>query len=121
MSWRERFPEEVTCVRCLEVREVAELDRLLWCDECKARARRRAGKIGWLVGVLAGAVLALWIWLWVQPSDLILGGWIGVVVAALYLSARAGREIAYGVMRFRNRKAIDATPPELGRGSSPGS
>lgn len=111
MSWRERFPGEVTCIRCLREREVEELDRLLWCDECKARARRRASRIGWLVGAVAGAVLALWIWLWIRPSDLIVGGWIAVVVAALYLCARAGREIAYGVMRFQNRKATEAVPP----------
>jgi len=56
-------------------------------------------------------VLALWIWLYIQPSDLVIGGWIATVVAALWVGARVGREIAYGVMRFNNYKAVEAVPP----------
>jgi hypothetical protein len=48
----------------------------------------------------------------IQPSDLIIGGWIGVVAAALWIGSRMGREIAYGVLRFNNRKAVEAVPPK---------
>lgn len=113
MSWRERYPEQVTCVRCLRVWEVEDLDRLLWCPECREAARRRAGWWGWLLGTVVAGGLATWIWLWVRPSDLILGGWIATVAGAWWLSARAGREICYGVTRFRNRRAAEARPPEL--------
>lgn len=87
------------------------MDRLLWCQECRTTARERAGKWGWGVGSVVALVLALWIWLVIQPSDLVLGGWIATVVAALWISGRVAREIAYGAMRFNNRKAAEAVPP----------
>lgn len=112
-AWRSRYPERATCVRCLQERDLDEMDRLLWCEECRDVARRRAAAWGWLAGVLFAAGLALWIWLVIQPSDLVIGGWIATVVAALWIMSRVGREIAYGAMRFTNRKAAEARPPDL--------
>jgi hypothetical protein len=109
--WRSRFPETVTCIRCLQERDVEDMDRLLWCGQCRLSARRRSALWGWSAGALFAAVLAIWIWVYIQPSDLILGGWIATVVAGLYLSSRVAREIAFGVMRFQNRKATEASPP----------
>lgn len=109
--WRDRFPDEVTCVRCLENRGRADVDRLLWCDSCREQARARAARTGWLVGGVLTAGLALWIWLGVQPSNLVIGGWIATVVAALWIGSKIAREIAYGVERYRNRRAVDAVPP----------
>ena len=110
-AWRSRYPDTATCIRCLQEKDVELMDRLLWCEECRLLARRRAALWGWSVGALFAAVLAIWIWVFIRPSNLILGGWIATVVAGLYLSSKVAREIAYGVMRFHNRKATDATPP----------
>ena len=110
-AWRSRFPDQATCVRCLQEKDLEGMDRLLWCAECRASARRRAGVWGWGFGALLAVALALWIWLYIQPSDLVIGGWVATVVAALWVGARVAREIAYGVMRFSNRKAVDAVPP----------
>ena len=110
-TWRSRFPDTATCVRCLQEKDLDVMDRLLWCDECREAARRRAGLWGWGVGVVFAALLALWIWLYIKPSDLVLGGWIGTVVAGLWIGGRVAREIAYGVMRYQNHKATDAVPP----------
>ncbi|HEX9885554.1 MAG TPA: hypothetical protein VGA70_03660 [Longimicrobiales bacterium] len=110
--WRKRYPEEATCIRCLEVKDTMELDRLLWCDDCRSRARRRAGRWGWGVGAALAAVLALWIRFVVQPDpDLVVSGWVATVVAAMWISSKVAREIAYGVLRYRNRKAVEAVPP----------
>jgi len=87
------------------------MDRLLWCEECRTVARQRAATWGWSIGVIGAVALSLWIWLVIQPSDLVLGGWIATVVAALWIGGRVAREIAYGVMRFNNRKAAEAVPP----------
>lgn len=110
-AWRSRFPEQATCVRCLEEKDLDGMDRLLWCEDCRGAARRRAGAWGWVAGAAFAAALALWIWVYQKPSDLVIGGWVAVVVAALYLGARIAREIAYGAMRFTNRKAAAAVPP----------
>jgi hypothetical protein len=110
-AWKSRFPELATCVRCLEEKDVEEMDRLLWCQSCRETARERAGVWGWVAGSILAATLALWIWIVIQPSHLILPGWVATVVAALWIGSRAAREIAYGVFRFTNRKAAEAIPP----------
>ena len=112
-TWRSRFPERVTCVRCLQERDILEMDRLLGCEECRDAARMRAVGWGWGAGAILAALLALWIWQVIQPSRLVIGGWIATVVAALWVGARIGREVAYGVMRYRNTKAAEAVPPAL--------
>jgi len=110
-AWRSRFPDQTTCVRCLQEKDLEGMDRLLWCEECRVSALQRSAVWGWGIGFLLAVCLALWIWLYIQPSDLVMGGWIATVVAALWVGARVAREIAYGVMRFTNRKAVDAVPP----------
>lgn len=113
-AWRSRYPDRATCVRCLQEKDLEEMDRLLWCEACRTSARRRAGAWGWGIGFFVAVLLALWIWLYVQPSDLVIGGWIATVVAAMWVGARVAREIAYGVMRFTNQKAVEAVPPRPG-------
>jgi len=110
-AWKSRFPDTTTCVRCLEEKDVEEMDRLLWCESCRDMARTRAGVWGWGFGAILATVLAGWIWIVIKPSDVIIGGWIGTVLAALYLGSRLGKETAYGVLRFGNRKAVEAVPP----------
>ena len=110
-AWRSRFPDRATCVRCLQEKDLDGMDRLLWCEECRAAARQRSGLWGWGIGLFLAVCLALWIWLYIQPSDLVLGGWIATVVAALWAGARVSREVVYGVFRFSNRRAAEAVPP----------
>ena len=113
LAWRSRFPDQATCVRCLQEKELERMDRLLWCEECRVSARRRSAVWGWGIGFLLSVSLALWIWLYIQPSDLVIGGWIATVVASLWVGARVSREVVYGVIRFTNRKAVEAVPPSL--------
>jgi hypothetical protein len=119
-TWRDRYPDEVTCIRCLELKDQMLLDRLLWCADCRARARNRAGWWGWLGGLIFGACVALYIWLAIRPTDLVIGGWVGTVIAAIWIGSKVAREIVYGAMRFRNAHAVDATPPDSPGGSSGG-
>jgi len=115
VDWRERFPEDVTCVRCLEVKPVRDLDRLLWCEECLAAARRRSSLRGWLAGGVLMILLALYIALGIRPDfSLIPTAWIATLVVAFYLGSRVAREIFFGWERVSNRRASEATPPEKG-------
>jgi len=112
-AWKSRFPELATCVRCLEQKDVEEMDRLLWCESCREMARKRAGVWGWVFGSVLAVSLALWIWVVIGPSsNLIIPGWIATVAAALWIGSRVGREVAYGILRFNNRKAAEAVPPK---------
>ncbi len=103
---------EATCQRCLLTKPRQDLDRLLWCDACKEGVRARVARQSWYYGLVVAVVLALWIWLYIQPSDLVIGGWIGTVVGALYVTARVVREVLYSVARIRGEV--------LGEGAAPG-
>lgn len=112
VDWRDRFPDDVTCVRCLQVKPLDELDRLLWCEECQAAARRRAARRGWAAGALLALGLAVYIYVAIQPDlSLIPTAWLATLVVAFYLGARVAREIFFGVDRLRNRRAQEAVPP----------
>lgn len=99
-------------MRCLEVRDQMELDRLLWCDRCRRLARERAAWWGWAGGLAFGAGVALYVWLVIRPTDLVFYGWVATVVAAVWIGSKISRELFYGLMRFRNSHAVEAVPPE---------
>ena len=103
---------EGTCQRCLQTKPRQDLDRLLWCDACVAKAQARAVSQSWYVGLAVAVVLSLWIWLYIQPSNLVIGGWIGTVVGAFYVSARVVREMLYAGARLRSGPAVGVVPPE---------
>ena len=108
----------MVCVVCGETRDSTEVDRMLWCEGCRQRARARAGRVGWRVGLAVAALLVVYIWLVVQPSRMIAGAWIATVVAAGWLGSKIGREIAYGV--YRSREIPVAAPePEAEAGGEP--
>lgn len=122
VNWRDRFPEDVTCVRCLQKRSVEDLDRLLWCEECQAAAKRRAAMRGWLAGGALAVILALYIWLVIQPDlSLIPTGWAATLLVAFYLGSRVARELFLGWERLANRRAVEARPPSADVDSPPSS
>ena len=120
VSWRDRYPEEVTCVRCLEVYDQMHLDRMLWCDSCRRRARERAGWYGWVGGLAFGATCAAYVWWVIRPTDLVVGGWVATLLAAVWIGQKVAREMVYGAMRFRNARAVEAVPPATGDGPTAG-
>ena len=77
-----------------------------------AQVQARAVSKSWYAGVVVAVMLALWIWLYIQPSRMLIGGWVGTVVAALYVTSRVARELIYGVERMRSSAAAGAVPPE---------
>lgn len=113
VTWQDRYPDQVTCVRCLIVKEQSELDRLLWCEECRDVAQARALDIGWWVGAAVAGGLVAYIWLVIEPSRALMGAWVGVTLASFYLAARMTREVLYGMQRLRNARATEAVPPRM--------
>ncbi len=103
---------EATCLICLQTAPRQDLDRRLWCDACREAAQARAASRSWYVGLAVAVVLVLWIWLYIQPSNLVIGGWIGTILGAFYVSARVTREVLYTVARMRSPPAVEAVPPE---------
>lgn len=104
--------DEDICVRCLQPNARADLDRMLWCDACAEAVSKRATSRGWMIGLATAVILTLWIWLFVQPSNLVIGGWVGTVLAAFYVTARVAREVLLAAARMRNRPVDGAVPPQ---------
>ena len=102
---------EATCLLCLQTKPRQDVDRLLWCEECREAAQNRAAHQSWYAGLVVAVVLALWIWLYIQPTVLI-GPWVGTVLGAFYVSARVTREVLYTVARMRSPAGGGAVPPE---------
>lgn len=99
------------CVNCGRFLPRSDLDRLLWCRGCIEAGRERAQQLGWGIGAVAGLLTALYIWVAVRPSDLVLGGWAACVVGVVWLGARFGREIVFGIYRSRGGpRAPDEEP-----------
>ncbi len=90
---------ELRCACCGAPSQASDLDRLLWCEPCVERASSKARVWGWRFGGLLALGLALWIYYGQQPSRIVAGGWIGVVVATLWLGSRLGRQVAFGLLR----------------------
>jgi hypothetical protein len=105
----------VPCTRCGTPAPRDDLDRLLWCPECRVHARRRAERQGWWFGAALAGLLVLYLVLVVRPApDLILGGWLACVLAAFYIGARVAREIGYGIQRIRSGPATGSVPTSRG-------
>ena len=102
-----RLPDlagDFACASCAQVLPASDLDRQFWCETCVAGVRASSKRIGmWAGAVLAGA-LAAWIFLVLKPAILI-GGWVGAVLATFWLGMRIASEVAYGIMRTRSRPA----------------
>ncbi len=93
--------EPMPCARCGAPYDPMELDRLLWCERCRVVARNRAGWWGWVIGLAFAGGVAAYVWGFVHPTSLVIGGWVGTVVAAAWIGSKFGREIVFGVMRVR--------------------
>jgi hypothetical protein len=104
--------DELSCVRCLQPKAARNLDRLLWCDDCVAKARRRSARRGWIAGGVAAVLLGLYVWLVIQPDlSLIPGAWVATLLIAFYLGTRVTRELLFGLERAQNRSGEEAVPP----------
>lgn len=94
---------DLACANCGRSCRASELDRHLWCERCIPAARERAKRVGWICGGVLAVALALWVYFVQQPSRMLIGGWLGAVLATLWLGGRAGMELTYGILRFRGR------------------
>ena len=100
---RRDLAADIACANCDRTGPASNLDRHLWCERCIQAARERARRVGWVCGAVLASALALWIYLVQQPSRMLIGGWLGAVLATFWLGGRAGMEVTYGVLRFRGR------------------
>lgn len=99
LGWNDRLGEDVVCSICGETRDSTQVDRTLWCDDCKAATRVRALRLGAITGALVAVLLSIYVWRVIQPTDLVLGGWAACMVAAGWITSKITTEVAFGVFR----------------------
>lgn len=100
--------DTIRCRRCRRESTAAELDRILWCEECVAAERRRAAWWGRGLAVTAVGLLALWIALVIRPGRDFRILWALVLIVAYALGARLANELFFGITRVRNRAGARA-------------
>ena len=103
MGIRDSIADEIRCSRCGELRDRSDVDRLLWCVGCRARARLIATRRARIAATVLAVIVAGYIWGIIRPTDLVIGGWIATVIAAYWIGGKLAREIFYGIERS-NRK-----------------
>ena len=99
LGWKDRLGDEAVCIRCGETRDSTEVDRMLWCEVCRAASRHRAGRVGMVAGALTALLLAWYIREAIRPTDLVIGGWAACVIAAGWIASKITKEVAYGIFR----------------------
>ena len=103
-----RLPDvagDFSCAGCNEAFRATDLDRHFWCEECIAAARGKSKRVGLWAGIGLAGALAAWIFL-VEKPTIMIGGWIGAVLATFWLGMRIAAELSYGIMRSRSRPAL---------------
>jgi hypothetical protein len=103
--------DTLRCRRCHRIRTADELDRMMWCEDCRLADRRRGAWVGRIIAFCAGIALSFWIAIRVEPSRDFLVIWALVVIAVFYLLSRLGQELVYGVARVRNVPGARAGDP----------
>lgn len=98
-GWKEKLGDEVQCIICEETWDSTDVDRTLWCTDCKAGARARAQRLGALSGVLIAALLSWYVWQTIHPTDMVLGGWAACMVAAGWVGSKITTEVTFGIIR----------------------
>lgn len=109
---REDPADQMACVHCGEMHDAVEMDRLLWCERCRRVERNRAGWWGWVIGLTFAACVGAYVWFVVHPTDVVIGGWVGTVVAAAWIGSKVGREMVFGILRARAPGAAGAPDGE---------
>jgi hypothetical protein len=98
----------LACRRCMHATPKDRLDRMLWCDACRAAERRRARVWGIAIGTLAALALLAWIVLRVEAGLDYALLWGLVVIVTFFLLTNLGTEMIYGIRRINNRPGARA-------------
>ena len=97
---------ETNCQSCQRIYAADDLDRFLWCPECRAEVKRRGVRWGRLVGIVAGVAVALYVVLIVKPVRLNLL-WALPPLMTYVLTSRIAVSVAQGYYRSRGSIKVE--------------
>ena len=92
---------ETACRSCGELYPASDLDRYLWCRDCRRAIHRRGAFWGRVVGVLTSAGVACYLFLWVHPSPRFLAFYLLMLALTYVLTSRIAVAVVHGYCRAR--------------------
>jgi DNA-directed RNA polymerase subunit RPC12/RpoP len=98
LAWRESLHE---CSNCQRPFPGNQLDRRMWCPDCRKVVIRRATLVAQAVGLLTALSLALWIYILLGPSPRFLVAYAIMVVAAYFFLFKLTQRVAFEIIRAR--------------------
>lgn len=97
------------CRNCEREFPVTELDKRMWCAECRARVIRRSSFVARVVAFIGALGLSIWIYYLVGPAPRFLVVYLVMVVAAYIFLYKLTQRVAFEVIRARG---VPPPPPE---------
>ncbi len=103
---------DVECRSCAQLYPAGDLDRYLWCPDCRGAVRRRGARWGRLVGVAASLGVAAYVLikyylvLEVRPSRSLMPLYFLMLAVTYLLTSRIAVAMVQGY--YRARGSIDA-------------
>jgi hypothetical protein len=96
---------EAACTSCREIYPAGDLDRYLWCPDCRDKLRQSG--IGWgrLVGLVAATGLALYLYVRVSPSPRFILVYLLLLAMTYSLTSRIAMAVVQGFYRSRGSYA----------------
>jgi hypothetical protein len=96
---------ETACTSCGVSYPAGDLDRYLWCSNCRGALMKRGLRWGRIVGLVASAGLALYLYVRVQPSTRFLIIYLMLLVMTYSLTSRIAVAVVQGF--YRSRTSLD--------------
>jgi hypothetical protein len=104
--------EETNCRSCQQLYKASDLDRYLWCPDCRAAVNRRGARWGWLVGAVASIGVAVYLYVRVHPSGRFLAFYVLILGMTFILTRRIAVAVNHGYYRSRGGAPVPRTPGE---------
>ncbi|MEX2569989.1 MAG: hypothetical protein WD737_01720 [Gemmatimonadota bacterium] len=95
------------CANCGREFPTTDLDRRLWCPDCRKAVIRRATWAGQAVGLVTALALSIWIYTLVGPAPRFLIVYVIMIVAAYFFLYKLTQRVAFEIIRSRG-----VPPPE---------
>lgn len=92
---------EAACSSCGESYPAGDLDRYLWCSNCRGALKERGLRWSRIVGLVASVGLALYLYFRVQPSTRFLVIYLMLLVMTYSLTSRITVAVVQGYYRSR--------------------
>ncbi len=99
---------ETNCRSCQEIYPANDLDRYLWCPQCRTAVRRRGARWGRLVGSVVALSVAAYLWLNLTLESRFMAFYAVMLVMTYMLTSRIALAVVHGY--YRARGGADESP-----------